>query len=292
MSGLIDGEGTFSTSIIKSQKYKSGWTLKTWFQITLHSKDYSLLLDLQIFFGGVGSVIKKTKPAVTYSVSSIKDLTNIIIPHFDNFPLLSKKAADFILFKQILELMRNKAHLTREGIQEILKIKASMNLGLSDAVKYEFCSITPIIRPLIITTKIQNPNWLAGFVSGEGNFFINIKNSNSHKIGQLVFLSFNITQHERDTNLMELIIKYLGCGNIYKKTKQSKIIDLRVYKFEDITKKIIPFFEKYPIRGIKHLDYLDFLEGAKLMCSGKHLLKEGLEQIRKIKNRMNKSREH
>jgi LAGLIDADG endonuclease len=124
----------------------------------LHSKDYSLLLDLQIFFGGVGSVIKKTKPAVTYSVSSIKDLTNIIIPHFDNFPLLSKKAADFILFKQIIELMRNKAHLTREGIQEILKIKASMNLGLSDAVKYEFSSITPIIRPLIITTKIQNPN--------------------------------------------------------------------------------------------------------------------------------------
>jgi hypothetical protein len=124
----------------------------------LHSKDYSLLLDLQIFFGGVGSVIKKTKPAVTYSVSSIKDLTNIIIPHFDNFPLLSKKAADFILFKQILELMRNKAHLTIEGIQEIIKIKASMNLGLSDAVKSEFNKITPIIRPLIITTKIINPN--------------------------------------------------------------------------------------------------------------------------------------
>jgi hypothetical protein len=90
---------------------------------------------------------------------------------------------------------------------------------------------------------------------------------------------------------MELIIKYLGCGNIYKKSNQSKIIDLRVYKFEDITNKIIPFFEKYPIRGIKHLDYLDFVDGAKLMCSGKHLTKEGLEQIRKIKNRMNKNRE-
>jgi len=81
--GLIDGEGTFSTSIIKNTKYKSGWTVKIWFQITLHSKDYSLLLELQKFFGGVGSVInKKTQPAVTYSVASIKDLTTIIIPHF------------------------------------------------------------------------------------------------------------------------------------------------------------------------------------------------------------------
>jgi hypothetical protein len=45
--------------------------------------------------------------------------------------LLSEKAADFILFKQIIELMVNKVHLTDKGLQQIINIRASMNLGLS-----------------------------------------------------------------------------------------------------------------------------------------------------------------
>jgi len=165
-----------------------------------------------------------------------------------------------------------------------------MNLGLSEAIKSDFSQITPIIRPQIITNKIEDLNWIAGFLSGESNFFINIKNSNTHKMKIGVFLRFNITQHERDINLLNLIINYLGCGKIYKKSKESKIVDLRVHKFEDINKKILPFFEKYPIRGVKHLDCLDFVKVTNLMFSGKHLTKEGLEQIREIKNRMNKSR--
>ena len=32
----------------------------------------------------------------------LKDLTEKIIPHFDNYPLLTQKATDFSLFKQII----------------------------------------------------------------------------------------------------------------------------------------------------------------------------------------------
>jgi hypothetical protein len=32
-----------------------------------------------------------------------------------------------------------------------------------------------IERPLVKTTNIPDPNWLAGFVSGEGCFDINLK---------------------------------------------------------------------------------------------------------------------
>lgn len=54
---------------------------------------------------------------------------------------------------------------------------------------------------------------------------------------------------------MELIINYLNCGRLFK---IRTCFDLRVYKFSDVIEKIIPFFEKYPIKGVKHLDYLDF----------------------------------
>jgi hypothetical protein len=69
-------------------------------------------------------------------------------------------------------------------------------------------------RPLIATTNIFDPNWIAGFVSGEGNFDINIHKSKSHRIGYQVQLIFRVSQDERDIQLMEHLKKHLGSGII------------------------------------------------------------------------------
>jgi hypothetical protein len=86
---------------------------------------------------------------------------------------LTKKAADFRFFKQIIEIIK-KNHLTLEGLYQIVNIKASMKLGLSDMLKSEFKNFIPIERPKLKTANIPDPNWIAGFVSGEGNFDVNI----------------------------------------------------------------------------------------------------------------------
>jgi len=79
----------------------------------------------------------------------------MIIPHFENYPLLTQKLADFKLFKQVTELIENKSHFTREGWlcrQEIINIKASMNLGISEELRSYFINTVPVQR-LIIKTK-------------------------------------------------------------------------------------------------------------------------------------------
>jgi hypothetical protein len=58
--------------------------------------------------------------------------------------LLNQKGADFLLFKQIVELMSKKAHLYLEGLYKIINIKASMNLGLPGILKSEFSLFTPV----------------------------------------------------------------------------------------------------------------------------------------------------
>lgn len=73
------------------------------FQISLHKRDLPLLLQLKKYFGGIGFISKsKTQNIVKYSIKSIKYLTNILIPHFLSYLLLTQKSADFILFKQII----------------------------------------------------------------------------------------------------------------------------------------------------------------------------------------------
>jgi hypothetical protein len=94
------------------------------------------------------------------------------------------------------------------------------------------------------------------FVSGEGNFDVNIHKSKSHKIDYQVQLRFRVSQNERDIQLIKLLIKYLGSGIIEINNKTS-VVCLSISKISIITKIIIPFFKKYPLLGVKYLDYLD-----------------------------------
>ena len=94
---------------------------------------------------------------IVYSVQSYKDLANVIIPHFDNYPLITKKKADYILFKQAINLINLKAHLNIEGFINILSLKASMNSGLSDKLVTNF-NVIPAARPIIEYEGIHDPN--------------------------------------------------------------------------------------------------------------------------------------
>ena len=154
-------------------------------------------------------------------------------------------------------------------------------------LKLAFPDVVPVERPLVELPQTIDPQWLAGFTDGEGYFNIQIHKSSTHSLGERVILTFQVTQHIRDQQLLFCIVKNLGCGKIYKK---GEAFDFRVSKFADITEKIIPFFKKYPIRGVKALDFKDLCLVADMMMDKKHFTKEGLEQIRKIKSGMNTGR--
>jgi hypothetical protein len=172
--------------------------------------------------------------------------------------------------------MNNKEHLTKEGLDKIISIRGSINKRLSGKSK-------------TLVTKIPDPNWLVGFVDGEGCFFINIQRSSDQKVGFIISLKFQITQHLRDKLLMESLIQYLDCGRIQKESKRS-IVNFIVSKFDDINNRIIPFFCKYSLRSNKVKDYLDFCKACNLIKDRSHLTEKGLIELRKIKLGMNKGR--
>jgi hypothetical protein len=116
--------------ILRDENFKMGWTVKLRFIINLHEKDSAILEAIKSFFN-VGIVSKRGKDSVQYRVASLDDLTKVIIPHFENYPLITQKLADFILFKKAVELIINKKHLTKEGLEKIISIKGNLNLGLS-----------------------------------------------------------------------------------------------------------------------------------------------------------------
>jgi len=169
-----------------------------------------------------------------------------------------------------------------------MSIRASMYLGLSNELKACFSNIVLISRPLVQNLRVPDPHLLAGFISGEGCFLINLSRSSIYRTGFQVKLVFSISQHNRDKELMTSLIDYFGCGNVYK---NREAVDFIITKFSDLKNKLIPFFKKYPIQGVKFLDYLDFLKVMDIMENKAHITEEGLDQIRKIKAGMNKGRD-
>ena len=70
--------------------------------------------------------------------------------------------------------MINKEHNTYEGIQEIVNIKASLNLGLTKKLNIAFPNAVPVNKPVFLFKGISEPSWVAGFATGESNFLIAI----------------------------------------------------------------------------------------------------------------------
>ena len=183
--------------------------------------------------------------------------------------------------------MKNKKHLTEEGVNKIAALKGSSNRGLSNKQKLAFPHVAPVPRPKVKHQKIQDPNWLAGFASAEGCFKVLIQASQTHSLGFNIRLEFQVTQHMRDEQLLRSLTMFWECGNVYK---NRDTYDFKVTKIKDLTEKIIPFFEKYPIKGVKAKDFNYWCRVAELTKEKKHLTEEGLKEIRKIKAEMNSER--
>ena len=109
VTGFIDGEGSFILSIYKNKRCSTGWAVSLIFSIGLHENDRILLALFQKYFG-VGKIYYETgRGVIRYRVSSQKDLLKII-NHFDNYPLITNKLADYNLFKQAFELVQSEQH--------------------------------------------------------------------------------------------------------------------------------------------------------------------------------------
>lgn len=92
-----------------------------------------------------------------FRVSSPEQIFTQILPHFDNYSLITQKHADYLLFKEIVMMVLQKEHLKEEGLQAIVNIRASLNLGLSEVLKASFPNTISVSRPLLPAQHIPHP---------------------------------------------------------------------------------------------------------------------------------------
>lgn len=127
ISGYVDGEGCFSISFSKREKFLVGFETKPSFSVSQNEDRAQILFLMQKNFQ-CGFIRRDfSDKTLKYEVRSLEDLVNKIIPHFENYPLLSLKQKDFKFFKQICLLMQKNLHRNKNGLQKIINLAFEMN---------------------------------------------------------------------------------------------------------------------------------------------------------------------
>lgn len=132
----------------------------------------------------------------------------------------------------------------------------------------------------------RRPDWIAGFVDGEGSFSLNITNREKMRFGIELQLQFSIAQNQKSATTINALKDYWKCGSV-KNDVRSHCRVYTVKKHDDLRRIIIPFFKTYPLITSKKDDFTKFVKIHSLMTNGEHLRYEGIIQIVDLAYQMN-----
>jgi len=127
ISGYVDGEGCFTISFSPRSRLRVGWEVRPSFSVSQNADRAEVLVLMKEYFGCGGIRPDRSDRTLKYEVRSLDDLQRRVIPHFEQFPLLSSKGRDFERFATVCERVADGLHLTRPGFRDIVDLATTMN---------------------------------------------------------------------------------------------------------------------------------------------------------------------
>lgn len=135
------------------------------------------------------------------------------------------------------------------------------------------------------------PEYITGISDAEGSFQISIHDMKGlGKTGYKVSLEYKITQRDHSLNVLLEIRRFFNCGRISIDNSKTWTMKYVVTRNIDFIERIIPHFDKYPLKTSKYLNYLDLRKAVYIIRNKEHFSIEGINLLKKIKLTMNKGR--
>ena len=125
---------------------------------------------------------------------------------------------------------------------------------------------------------------MAGFTDGEGSFNLSFRKRADYVMPWKVSLCFNVSQ--RDQTVLNVFREQLNCGTM--RTRADGVWYYEVNTFTAIVENVIPFFDRFGfLSAKKQRDFAKFKQIARLIQEGRHLSREGIDEILAIRRDMN-----
>ncbi len=127
ISGYVDGEGCFTVSISPRPTLAVGWEVRPGFSVSQNGDRAEVLELIQRYFGCGTIRPDRSDRTVKWETRSLVALLDRVLPHFQQFPLMSGKQRDVELFSGICLRMARGEHRTMAGLSAIAREASGMN---------------------------------------------------------------------------------------------------------------------------------------------------------------------
>jgi LAGLIDADG endonuclease len=131
-----------------------------------------------------------------------------------------------------------------------------------------------------------DPWFVTGLAEGEGCFCVSFAIRPKLKVGLEARPSFALSLNERDQALLRELQAYFECGWI-RESRADRTFKYEARSVRDLTVRIVPHFESYPLRGAKRHAFSGFARVCQMIGQGDHLRPDGMEEIVRIAYEMN-----
>lgn len=291
--GFTQSDGSFVVSFVKQKK---GICIRPQpiFNITQSIEELDLFLALQKYLG-VGRV-QKNRNNVTLVITSIEDIVKVILPLFDNHSLRGNKLLSYKIFKEVTLMMKDKKHLTLEGVLQIIELAYFMNKDTSlrsDSTKEVLMNnlelnhgTLPIVPKIKLPeSKLPGPinlEFIRGQVDGDGSFNVSFR-SNRRRIG----VNFTVVHELSSLSVLNELVEFFECGSVY--TLSSAAARFQVQTVDEMLTKIAPVFNKIKFNTIKQSQYELTIKVCELIKKIGYTTNKDLKTIVDLAWDMNKS---
>lgn len=139
-----------------------------------------------------------------------------------------------------------------------------------------------------VPLDVLDPQWVVGFVDGEGCFCVSVHRSPMmrHHGGWQLQPSFHVYQHRNHRRVLEGMVSFFGCGRIRPKGPKSSVLTFTVEALRDLEAAVLPFFESHP-PVVKGGDFQAFSDVVRSMRMKEHLTRSGFERLVRVAYGMN-----
>lgn len=139
------------------------------------------------------------------------------------------------------------------------------------------------------SVKKLHPQYIVGFIDGEGSFSIGVYKDKTMRNKVFVKPELEIELRADDREILERIQKTFGCGRIYECNYERygwyPHVKYKISRLDDLCNVLIPFFEKYPPQAKKAQTFKYFKQVVEKRKRKEHLTKKGIKEILEIREK-------
>ena len=262
LTGFTQADGSFVVNFESRKQGTMPYRPRPLFVLTQSVRELEMIKALHNYLG-VGS-LRFHEGSVDIVVSSLVDILQVVIPHFDKYTLYGGKRISYLIFRAVVYSMKNNNHNNLVGFLQILDSSYFMHARSTRTLETRNNILNSLLNKFGILPKFENlfidlsvkdnwpdkitPEYIAGVTDGDGSI-----NFSFSGLRRRVVPNYTVTMGNEDFSVLKGLVDFFNCGTIY--TLKSDASRFTVENSKLLVHNVIPALSNIHLNTSKQ-DYL------------------------------------